>query len=192
MNEAEIIARIRQGEDVLTQFKRQTVGVAKLADEKEAFANAESGVVLFGVDDDGAIIALDDEQEKLINRDLTNAASDGGRPAIYPRTEFHQVDGKLIVAVIVFEGVSKPYANKLGEYWTKERPYRGFGTGVKLAVEVIPGIQFESDREANWLKVIVKRTMQKGIGMLVREGLVRCVGPKKGGRWEISEGRSCS
>ena len=52
-----------------------------------AFANAEGGVILFGVDDDGTVVGLDDEQKKLVNRDLANAASDGVRPAIYPRTE---------------------------------------------------------------------------------------------------------
>lgn len=122
MNISEIISRIRRGEDSVTQFKRQAIGVAKLADEMVAFANAEGGVILFGVDDDGTVVGLDDEQKKLVNRDLANAASDGVRPAIYPRTEFHEIDDKLILAVIVSEGVSKPYANKSGEYWTKAGP----------------------------------------------------------------------
>ena len=75
----EIISRIRRGEDSVTQFKRQAIGVATIA----SFAS-------------------------------------------------------------------------------KELPYRGLGTGVKRAVEVIPDIQFESDRDANWLKAIVRRTMQGG------------------------------
>ena len=99
MNVNEIISRIRRGEDSVTQFKRQSIGVAKLADEMVAFANAEGGVILFGVDDDGTVVGLDDEQKKLVNRDLANAASDGVRPAIYPRTEFHEIDDKLILAV---------------------------------------------------------------------------------------------
>ena len=53
MNVDDIISRIRRGEDSVTQFKRQAVGVAKLSDEMVAFANAEGGVILFGVDDDG-------------------------------------------------------------------------------------------------------------------------------------------
>ena len=44
MNVNEIISRIRRGEDSVTQFKRQAIGVAKLADEMVAFANAEGGV----------------------------------------------------------------------------------------------------------------------------------------------------
>ena len=44
MNVNEIISRIRRGEDSVTQFKRQSIGVAKLADEMVAFANAEGGV----------------------------------------------------------------------------------------------------------------------------------------------------
>ena len=49
MDTNEIISRIRRGEDSVTQFKRQAIGVAKLADEMVAFANAEGGVILFGV-----------------------------------------------------------------------------------------------------------------------------------------------
>ena len=172
MNVDDIISRIRRGEDSVTQFKRQAIGVAKLADEMVAFANAEGGVILFGVDDDGTVVGLNAEQKALINREFGNAASDGVRPAIYPRTEFHEIKGKLILAVIVPEGVSKPYANNSGvscarnatiaSFASKELPYRGLGTGVKRAVEAIPDIQFESDRDANWLKAIVKRESKSG------------------------------
>ena len=51
MSTSEVISRIRRGEDSVTQFKRQAIGVAKLADEMVAFANAEGGVILFGGND---------------------------------------------------------------------------------------------------------------------------------------------
>ena len=55
-------------------------------------------------------------------------------------------------------GVSCARNATIASFASKELPYRGLGTGVKRAVEVIPDIQFESDRDANWLKAIVKRT----------------------------------
>ena len=122
MDTEDIIRRVRQGEDSRTQFKREAIGVARLAEELTAFANADGGVILFGVDDDGTVVGLGDEQRSVINRDLSNAANDGVRPAVYPRTEFHEIDGKIVLAVLVPEGSAKPYADKSGAYWTKSGP----------------------------------------------------------------------
>ena len=147
-------------------------------------------------------------------------------------------------------GVSCARNATIASFASKELPYRGLGTGVKRAVEVIPDIQFESDRDANWLKAIVRRTntskdsdskesdqnqsktspkpaqnqpknidslspiarevylliredqrttyrgisaklevakdtVRLAIGTLVENGLIRRVGPKNGGRWEV-------
>ena len=122
MDTDDIVRRIRQGEDSRTQFKREAIGIARLAEELTAFANADGGVILFGVDDDGTVFGLSEEQRSVINRDLSNAANDGVRPAIYPRTEFHEIDGKVVLAVLVPEGSTKPYADKSGAYWTKSGP----------------------------------------------------------------------
>jgi predicted HTH transcriptional regulator len=122
MRTEEIVNRIRHGEDSRTQFKREAIGIARLAEELTAFANADGGVILFGVDDDGTVAGLDEAQRAVINRDLSNAANDGVRPAVYPRTEFHDIDGKVVLAVIVPEGCAKPYADKSGAYWTKSGP----------------------------------------------------------------------
>jgi len=122
MTDEEICVRIRQGEDSRTQFKRGPVGVAKLAAELTAFTNAEGGVILFGVADDGSVVGLDAAQKKSLDTELSNASNDNVRPAVYPRTEFHTIDGRQILAVIVSEGVSKPYADKSGSFWTKAGP----------------------------------------------------------------------
>ena len=122
MKTEEIANRIRYGEDSHTQFKRESIGIARLSEELVAFSNADGGLILFGVADDGTIVGLDDTQRRIINRDLSNAANDGVRPAIYPRTEFHEIDGKVILAVIVPDGRLKPYSDKTGAYWTKSGP----------------------------------------------------------------------
>ena len=118
----EIRLRIAQGEDSRTQFKRGPIGVAKLATELAAFSNAEGGVILFGVDDDGTVVGLDKTAKKALDVELSNAANDNVRPSVYPRTEFHTISGKQILVVSVPEGVSKPYADKMGNFWTKSGP----------------------------------------------------------------------
>ena len=122
MTDEEIISRIDSGEDSRTQFKREAIGVNDLAKELAAFANAEGGVILFGVDDDGSLAGLTKKQSAAVNAELSNAANDNVRPSVYPRTEFHRIEGRTVLAVIVPEGVSKPYADKHGNFWTKNGP----------------------------------------------------------------------
>ncbi len=122
MNEAEIRQRLSQGEDSATQFKRGPIDVAKLAAELVAFTNAAGGVILFGVDDNGEVCGLSKADAKSLDGEISNASNENVRPAVYPRTEFHTIDGKLILAVIVPEGVSKPYADKTGAFWVKSGP----------------------------------------------------------------------
>jgi len=122
MTVEEICSRIRQGEDSRTQFKRGPIGVSKLAAELTAFTNAEGGVIFFGVGDGGEVIGLNAAQKKNLSDELSNASNDSVRPAVYPRTEYHTIEGKQILAVFVAEGVSKPYADKTGSFWTKAGP----------------------------------------------------------------------
>ena len=122
MTKEEITERIAQGEDSRTQFKRGPIGIAKLAAELVAFANASGGAILFGVDDGGKVIGLGAADKKLLNDEISNAANDNVRPAIYPQTEYHTIRGKQILCVTVNEGVAKPYSDKGGNYWMKSGP----------------------------------------------------------------------
>ncbi len=122
MTTQEINIRIAQGEDSRTQFKRGPIGALKLAAELAAFSNAEGGIILFGVDDAGVIVGLDQAAKKELDVELSNAANDNVWPSVYPRTEYHTINGKQILVVYVPEGVSKPYADKTGNFWTKSGP----------------------------------------------------------------------
>ena len=122
MTKAEITERIAQGEDSRTQFKRGPIGIAKLAAELVAFSNASGGSILFGVDDDGNVVGLGIKDKKILTDEISNAANDNVRPAIYPQTEYHTVKGKQILCVTVAEGALKPYSDKGGSYWTKSGP----------------------------------------------------------------------
>ena len=122
MTKSEIVERIAQGEDSRTQFKRGPIGSSRLAAEFAAFSNSSGGVVIFGVTDDGKVAGLSAADKKLLDGEISNAANDNVRPAIYPQTEFHTIRGKQILCVTVAEGVAKPYSDKGGNYWMKSGP----------------------------------------------------------------------
>lgn len=121
MEAIELIEIIGRGEDSRTQFKREPIGAKELAEEMVAFSNAMGGVIVFGVDDDGQVTGLSEQDVQTINGQLSDAANDKVRPSIYPKTEIHRVGerGLLVLVVVVPEGVSKPYSDKSGAYWVK-------------------------------------------------------------------------
>jgi ATP-dependent DNA helicase RecG len=121
METIELIEIISRGEDSRTQFKREPIGSKDLAEEMVAFSNGRGGVILFGVDDDGQVTGLSDQNVRTINAQLSDAANDKVRPSIYPKTEIYRIGDQnlLVLVVIVPEGVSKPYADKSGAYWVK-------------------------------------------------------------------------
>ncbi|MFZ2633944.1 MAG: RNA-binding domain-containing protein [Desulfosalsimonadaceae bacterium] len=121
MEAIELIELISRGEDTRTQFKRsQDVTNAKsLAGEMAAFANCKGGRILIGVDDAGSVIGLSPDDIRRINQLISNTATDCVRPSINPETENISVGGKLVMVVIVPEGISKPYADNDGVFWVK-------------------------------------------------------------------------
>lgn len=124
MEAIELIELIGRGEDSRTQFKQQPIGSKDLAEEMVAFSNGAGGRVVFGVDDDGRVVGLSEQDIQTINGQLSDAANDKVRPSIYPKTEIHRIgeNNQLVLVVVVSEGVSKPYADKSGAYWVKSGP----------------------------------------------------------------------
>ena len=187
MTKTEIAERVAQGEDSRTQFKRGPIGIAKLAAELVAFSNASGGSILFGVDDDGTVVGLASKDKKILTDEISNAANDNVRPAIYPQTEYHTVKGKQILCVTVAEGALKPYFDNRVEltspgslpnhltiemmksgvsvarnpliftFATKEIPYRGLGSGIKRVTEITKHVEFISDSEANFFTAKIYR-----------------------------------
>ena len=119
MQTLEIAQRIQQGEDSTTQFKADVTDANRLAEEFVAFSNAQGGLLLIGVADDGAVIGLDDGQINRINQLVSNTANENVKPPIYPLTEVIMVQGKRIIAVSVRKGISRPYQTSKGVYFTK-------------------------------------------------------------------------
>jgi ATP-dependent DNA helicase RecG len=121
MEAIELIELIGRGEDSRNQFKREPISAKDLAEEMVAFSNGTGGHIIFGVDDDGQVTGLSEQDIQTINGQLSDAANDKVRPSIYPKTEIHRIGehNQLVLVVIIPEGISKPYADKSGAFWVK-------------------------------------------------------------------------
>ncbi|MCP3962668.1 MAG: transcriptional regulator [bacterium] len=89
---AEIQAQLRSGEDGLAEFKEVRLGKRSVispnaeafAGELVAFANAEGGALLLGVDDDGAVQGLPEADFGTVERWVADVAANGCDPPIRP------------------------------------------------------------------------------------------------------------
>jgi len=74
-----------------------------------AFANTEGGEILIGVDDDGAVVGVDDADGTVPK--VKNEIRDSIRPdvAVFVLCEATEIEGKTVVAVKVQRGAARPY-----------------------------------------------------------------------------------
>lgn len=113
--------KIRCGETSTLQFKRDEVHNGSLASELVAFANSKGGTMLFGVEDKkGTIEGLTYEEVQRISNQVGSVANSMVHPTIYVQTETLTVDDKIVLAVHVEEGCSKPYKDSTGSIWVKQ------------------------------------------------------------------------
>ncbi len=86
-----------RGEGDFIEFK-EGVSASRTHDAAVAFSNADGGVVLYGVRDDGTVVGVTDvgEKERLIHEALASAVNPG-------RYDIHevQVDGRSVIALSV-------------------------------------------------------------------------------------------
>ena len=68
-SQTELIEKIILGEDSIIEFKREMPHRNSLADEIAAFANAQGGMILIGIDDNREIVGI--ELQKLDNVEKT-------------------------------------------------------------------------------------------------------------------------
>ena len=78
-----------------------------LADEIAAFANANGGVLLCGVTDDGEVQGMSRDQIVALDSLLVEASTDSITPAVRIRTYHRQLDGRPFMLVEIPEGDSQ-------------------------------------------------------------------------------------
>lgn len=109
MLRAELQELIRNGENSGVEFKLDTVQNYDLAKEIAAFANFQGGVVLLGIEDDGAVHGA---TRNNLEEWVMQLCRDKIDPPIIPYYEvFPDLEpGRHVVAVRVLQGPDKPYA----------------------------------------------------------------------------------
>lgn len=119
MEAIEVIELIAMGEDSRTQFKENIHSTESLAGDLAAFSNSSGGRILIGVDDQGNVKGLTQDDVRRLNQLIANTATNNVRPSINPETENLAIGDDLVMVVTVREGVSKPYSDNGGVFWTK-------------------------------------------------------------------------
>ena len=102
-SDEEIRHQLQLGEDSTWEFKAvefagnrpRSPSRDDLADEIAAFANADGGVLLCGVTDDGEVHGMSREQIVELDSLLVEASTDSVRPAVRIRTYHKQFDDRL-------------------------------------------------------------------------------------------------
>jgi len=105
MDKLSLFERIADGEDSLTEFKREIESPDAFAAELIAFANTGGGQILVGVDDAGTTVGVDDPQrteERILNIGRNNCV-----PPIDLLLEKVDINGLwLPIAVFIIVGTS--------------------------------------------------------------------------------------
>lgn len=110
--DAQIRQRLRLGEDSGWEFKQieftgdrpTSPRQDDLADEMAAFANANGGVLLCGVSDDGRLPGMSAEQMAALDRLLVEVCTDAVKPPLRINVHHREIDGNAFVLVDVPRG----------------------------------------------------------------------------------------
>ena len=108
----EIRQQLRLGEDSQWELKRVEFSGNTptsprrddLADEMGAFANANGGIMLCGVSDDGTIHGMSREQMTALDQLLVEVSTDSLEPPLRIEVRHRELDGKAFVLVAVPRG----------------------------------------------------------------------------------------
>lgn len=117
MDPVEVRRLVASGENLHTDFQRDFESHAALAKDLVCFANTDGSVLLFGVEDDGAVVGVG-EPERLALR-IDEVAFVHCEPPVTAIAEFVEVGGALVVAVRVARGDARPHRTKSGRFYVR-------------------------------------------------------------------------
>jgi len=119
MDALELLEIIERGEDSRHQFKRNINNETSMATELAAFSNSQGGLLIIGVDDDGTIVGLSNEDIGRLNNMISNASSTHIRNPINPTNENVRLEDGLVMVVTISKGMDKPYITNDGAIWVR-------------------------------------------------------------------------
>ena len=170
-SDEEVRCQLQLGEDSNWEFKAvefagnvpRSPRRDDFADEIAAFANADGGVLLCGVTDDGEVQGMSREQIVALDSLLVEISTDSIKPAVRIRTYHRQLDGRPFMLVEVPEGDSQ-HESPGGSYvrvgGTKRRmtsderlrlaQRRGQARFHSYDEQTVPGTGFETLDDSLW------------------------------------------
>ena len=170
-SDEEIRRQLQLAEDSTWEFKEFKFGGNRpieprrddLADEIAALANAEGGVLLCGVTDEGGVQAMTRQQIVELDSLLVEVSSDSIKPAVRIRTYHRQLDGRLFMLVEIPGGESQ-HESPGGSYVRVGGSKRKMTSDERLRLaqrrgqarfhshdeQTVPGTGFETLDESLW------------------------------------------
>ena len=172
----EILEIIGEGENSGVEFKRDDVHPDSIAKGMSALLNLEGGMILLGVEDNGAISGLTRSRE-LAERWIMDIVRQNLQPEVIPVWRSVTLDDGKIIGVIRLPADSpgKPYKAKRGSAWksyvrvgstsreaTRDEEGRLYQASrmMRYDIKPVPEMGFESldlNRLENYFRVILKR-----------------------------------
>ena len=98
-SQTELIEKILLGEDSTMEFKRDVPHRDNIADEIAAFANAQGGMILIGVDDNKEIIGIELQKLDNVEKRVIEICNDSIEPTVPIFTEKLRLDGKNLLKI---------------------------------------------------------------------------------------------
>lgn len=109
--------RILKGEDFHTEFKEVLPDNETLSKSIVCFANADGGLLIFGVSDSGRITGVSNLDEAI--RRIDDVAFNRCEPAVSILAETVEDEGKTALIVRIPKGLQRPYRTKSGLYYIR-------------------------------------------------------------------------
>jgi len=103
----EILDLISKGESEIIEFKKSTSSMREGIETVCAFANRRGGYLVFGVNDNGAIMGQQVTDDTIKN--IANALKLNTDPKLYPGIEKIELAGKSCILVTIEESPLKPH-----------------------------------------------------------------------------------
>jgi len=103
----EILDLIEKGESETLEFKKSTASLREGIETSCAFANHRGGYLIFGIDNNGAIVGQEVTDDTIKN--IANAVKLNTDPKLYPVIEKVELKGKTCILITVEESPLKPH-----------------------------------------------------------------------------------
>ena len=107
MNFHDVNLLIEEGEGFTVEFKRRISSPEKIARTLISFANTKGGTILFGVDDDGAIVGVESEKSEVELIEI--AGKDFCDPPVRGIIDIVPFNGRDVIVCQIEESKTKPH-----------------------------------------------------------------------------------